>query len=222
MNLYEKLQYVQIRLKAPKSQYNEFGRYNYRNCEDIQEAAKPIMDEVKAVLVVGDELVLIGERYYIKATARFIDCETGEFEANHAYAREELDKKGMDASQVTGSTSSYARKYALNGLFCLDDVKDADTQDNSAGQRSGRGKAGSGGNNRGKEKAPQPVNNEKISDAMKKSIISLVEEYQEKGVKMEKILKMYSIKDISDMSISQYKDCMEKLALYKKEDPKRE
>ena len=110
MNVYEKLQHVQEALKAPKNQYNKFGDYHYRNCEDIQEAAKPLLKEVKAALVVGDELVLIGDRYYIKATARFIDCESTDKVENTAYARESLDKKGMDASQVTGSTSSYARK----------------------------------------------------------------------------------------------------------------
>lgn len=217
MNLYEKLQYVQSGLKAPKSQYNKFGGYNYRNCEDIQEAAKPLMQEVSAALVVGDELVLIGERYYIKAVARFIDCETGEFVENPAYAREELDKKGMDVSQVTGSTSSYARKYALNGLFCIDDVKDADNQDNSGGQKTGRGKDSSGKNSRNQEKVSSNENEEKISEAMMKSIVSLVEKYQGKGLKMEKILKMYSIKDISEMSLSQHKDCMKKLELYKEE-----
>ena len=100
------------------------------------------MKAVKAALVVGDELVLIGDRYYIKATARFIDCESGETVENTAYAREEQEKKGMDVSQVTGSTSSYARKYALNGLFCIDDVKDADNQNNASG---GTGKGTSKG-----------------------------------------------------------------------------
>ena len=137
MNVYEKLQHVQEALKAPKNQYNKFGDYHYRNCEDIQEAAKPLLKEVKAALVVGDELVLIGDRYYIKATARFIDCESTDKVENTAYARESLDKKGMDASQVTGSTSSYARKYALNGLFCIDDVKDADNQDNTDKKSAG-------------------------------------------------------------------------------------
>jgi len=126
-NIYQKLGHVQLNLKAPKSQYNQFGKYNYRNCEDIQEAAKPLMNDIGAVLVISDELVQIGDRFYIKATAKFIDTDSGEAIENTAYAREELDKKGMDASQVTGSTSSYARKYALNGLFCIDDTKDADT-----------------------------------------------------------------------------------------------
>lgn len=128
MNIYEKLLTIQCRLKAPKNQYNSFGNYNYRSCEDIQEGVKPLLEEVKATLVVGDELVLIGDRYYIKATARIIDTENGESIENTSYAREELSKKGMDSSQITGSASSYARKYALNGLFCIDDVKDSDSQ----------------------------------------------------------------------------------------------
>lgn len=126
-NIYQKLGHVQFCLKAPKSQYNKFGNYNYRNCEDIQEAAKPIMNEIGAALVISDDLVQVGDRFYIKATAKFIDTDSGESIENTAYAREELEKKGMDVSQVTGSTSSYARKYALNGLFCIDDTKDADT-----------------------------------------------------------------------------------------------
>lgn len=128
MNVYEKLLKVQTELKAPKNQYNKSGNYKYRSCEDIQEGIKPLLAEVKATLVVGDELVLIGERYYIKATARFTDVESTESVENIAYAREEFTKKGMDSSQVTGATSSYARKYALNGLFCIDDVKDTDTE----------------------------------------------------------------------------------------------
>lgn len=126
-NIYQKLGHVQFCLKAPKSQYNQFGKYNYRNCEDIQEAAKPIMNEVGAALVISDDLVQVGDRFYIKATAKFIDTDSGESIENTAYAREELEKKGMDASQITGSASSYARKYALNGLFCIDDTKDSDT-----------------------------------------------------------------------------------------------
>lgn len=132
MNVYEKLLKVQSELKAPKNQYNSFGKYYYRNCEDIQEGAKPLLKEVKATLLVKDDLVIIGERYYVKATAFFIDCETGDKIENHAFAREEDSKKGMDASQVTGATSSYARKYALNGLFCIDDSKDSDSNESNA------------------------------------------------------------------------------------------
>ena len=127
MSVYLKLVKVQSELRAPKSQYNNFGKYAYRNCEDILEALKPLLNEVKALVNISDEVVLIGERYYIKATVKFIDAETGEIVEASAMAREEENKKGMDSSQLTGSTSSYARKYALNGLFAIDDTKDSDT-----------------------------------------------------------------------------------------------
>ena len=127
-NIYGKLLSVQTMLKAPKSQYNAFGKYNYRNCEDILEAVKPLCKEVKATVFLTDEIVLIGERYYVKATAHFVDTEIiAEPITVTAYAREEETKKGMDGSQVTGASSSYARKYALNGLFDIDDTKDSDT-----------------------------------------------------------------------------------------------
>ena len=126
-NIYMKLVEVQSRLKAPKSCFNKFGNYAYRNCEDILEALKPLLNEVKAIVSISDEVVLVGERYYIKATVKFIDAETGEVVEASAMAREEESKKGMDSSQLTGSTSSYARKYALNGLFAIDDTKDSDT-----------------------------------------------------------------------------------------------
>lgn len=114
MTIYEKLSAIQSELKAPKSQYNLFGKYNYRNCEDILEAVKPLCGKYKAVCTIGDEVTLIGERYYIKATARLIDVESpADKIENTAYAREEAEKKGMDGSQVTGASSSYARKYAL-------------------------------------------------------------------------------------------------------------
>ena len=136
-NVYLKLVEVQNKLKAPKSQFNKFGNYAYRNCEDILEALKPILAEVKAVVNISDEVVLVGERYYIKATVKFIDAETGEIVEASAMAREEENKKGMDSSQLTGSTSSYARKYALNGLFAIDDTKDSDTT-NTHGKEDGK------------------------------------------------------------------------------------
>ena len=126
MEIYKKLMNIQTKLKAPKSQRNNFGNYNYRSCEDILEAVKPLLDEFKVALTIKDEIVLIGERYYIKATATLIDIDTGDTTETSAYARESAEKRGMDASQVTGATSSYARKYALNGLFAIDDNKDAD------------------------------------------------------------------------------------------------
>lgn len=119
---------IQSELKAPKGQYNSFGKYKYRSCEDILEAAKPICAKYGVILTLSDELVNIGERYYVKATARLMDDE-GNSESVTAYAREEETKKGMDGSQITGTASSYARKYALNGLFLIDDTKDADTDE---------------------------------------------------------------------------------------------
>lgn len=128
MNIYEKLMTIQSRLKAPKNQFNSFGKYHYRSLEDISEAVKPLLAEVKATLTVSDEPVIIGDRVYIKACATITNAEQPEEKiVNTAYAREAATKKGMDDSQVTGATSSYARKYCLNGLFCIDDNKDADT-----------------------------------------------------------------------------------------------
>ena len=126
MSIYMKLIKVQNELKAPKNQYNNFGKYAYRNCEDICEAVKPILLEHNLAMFIGDSVELIGDRYYIKATVTVVDTETGETVQNSALAREEENKKGMDSSQVTGSTSSYARKYALNGMFLIDDTKDSD------------------------------------------------------------------------------------------------
>lgn len=119
-----KLASIQSNLKAPKSQYNSFGKYHYRNCEDILEAAKPLLAEHNLILLVQDEIINIGDRFYVKATATITDGENTV--SNSAFARESLDKKGMDDAQITGATSSYARKYALNGLFSIDDTKDAD------------------------------------------------------------------------------------------------
>lgn len=129
MSVYEKLSKVQSELKAPKGQYNSFGKYKYRSCEDILEAVKPLNAKNGVVLTVGDEVVEISNRFYVKATATFVDIESGEKIINTALAREDDSKKGMDGSQITGTASSYARKYCLNGLFCIDDTKDADTDE---------------------------------------------------------------------------------------------
>lgn len=125
-NVREKLAAVQKVLKAPKNQYNSFGKYSYRSCEDILEAAKPLCIENGLILTISDDIVAVGERYYIKATAAVTDVKDGERVECSGIAREAEERKGMDSSQVTGSTSSYARKYALNGLFSIDDTKDAD------------------------------------------------------------------------------------------------
>ena len=135
-NITKKLQKIQVGLKAPKNQRNNFGGYNYRSCEDILEALKPLLDEMKTALTISDELVLIGDRYYIKATATLRDSESDAQISASAYAREPLSTKGANEAQITGSTSSYARKFCLNGLFCIDDTKDADAT-NTHGKEQG-------------------------------------------------------------------------------------
>ena len=132
----EKLLEIQQELKAPKNQRNDFGKYNYRSCEDIFEAVKPLLKKYNCVLTLNDSLEYIGDRYYIKATATIIDLESGTSVNNTAYAREEETKKGMDGSQITGASSSYARKYALNGLFLIDDVKDSDATNQGEGKKN--------------------------------------------------------------------------------------
>lgn len=127
MSIYKKINKIQVELRAPKSQRNKFGNYNFRNCEDILEALKPLLLREKIIIQLSDELVQTGDRFYIKATATLIDVESGEKHSTTAFAREELSKKGMDGSQITGASSSYARKYALNGLLAIDDTKDSDT-----------------------------------------------------------------------------------------------
>lgn len=131
MSIYDKLSSIQEELNVPKGQYNEYGGFNYRSCEDILTAVKPLCRKYKTTLILTDELMNIGARYYVKATAKLIDLEVElnsgfAYIAVSAFAREEEGKKGMDGSQVTGASSSYARKYALNGLFNIDDVKDSD------------------------------------------------------------------------------------------------
>lgn len=125
-NLTAKLMMIQSELKVPKEQYNDFGNYNYRSCEDILNALKQHLLTYKAVVLLSDELVMLGDRFYVKATAKLVDTESKEEIGVSAYAREDLQRKKMDGSQLTGSASSYARKYALNGLFAIDDIKDSD------------------------------------------------------------------------------------------------
>lgn len=127
--IYEKLSAIQQELKAPKGQYNSFGKYKYRSCEDILEAVKPICAKHKTALVLLDDIREVSGRFYVVAQAQLHDCESDNAVTATAFAREPDEKKGMDDSQITGTASSYARKYALNGLFCIDDTKDADTDE---------------------------------------------------------------------------------------------
>tara|TARA_R110000787_G_scaffold62863_1_gene141941 strand:+ start:3391 stop:3951 length:561 start_codon:yes stop_codon:yes gene_type:complete len=124
------LLHIQQTLKAPKGQFNGFGKYKYRSCEDILEALKAPLKATECYIVISDDIVMVGDRYYIKATVE-LKKDGKLLESASAFARESLDKKGMDGSQITGTSSSYARKYALNGLFAIDDTKDADTNESA-------------------------------------------------------------------------------------------
>jgi hypothetical protein len=140
MSIFIKLASVQAELKAPKGQFNSFGKYKYRSCEDILEAAKPVLHKYELGMSINDEVMEVGGRVYVKATVTVFDYD-GNVHSVSASAREEETKKGMDASQVTGATSSYARKYALNGMFLIDDTKDSDatnTHGNEPAQSHGR------------------------------------------------------------------------------------
>lgn len=187
-----KLAIIQQELIAPKNQYNNFGKYNYRSCEDILEGLKPCLKKVGAAVTVSDEIVLIGERYYIKATATLRDEETTDVISNTAYARESEDKKGMDASQVTGATSSYARKYALNGLFCIDDVKDADSRDNRQKEAEEQKEA---------EKKQKEIEKQLISEVKVKALLSRC--YSD-GVDPAKICKLYKVKSLAELTELKY------------------
>lgn len=181
-----KLQAIQQKLKAPKGQYNSFGKYYYRSCEDIMTAVKPLCDEYGAVLVVSDEIVLIGDRFYVKATATLHSTDTVESASVSAYARETDTKAGMDSAQITGAASSYARKYALNGLFCIDDTKDADALPPSEGKTE--------------SKSEGKVNAKQIAELQALA--------KQKGVAIEAIVSGYSLASIKDISPAQYQQAM--------------
>jgi hypothetical protein len=140
LNIYEKLSKVQTELKAPKNQYNSFGEYKYRSCEDILESLKPLLLKNKLTLILSDELIQVGERYYVRAKVTIFDSENNTSLFNTALAREPEKRKGMDDSQITGTASSYSRKYALNGMFAIDDTKDSDFFDNRENQNNNKEK----------------------------------------------------------------------------------
>jgi len=196
MAVREKLLAVQAELKAPKGQTNSFGKYKYRSCEDILESVKPLLKKYNATLVISDSLELIGERYYIKATATFQDVETDGIIENTAYARESAEKKGMDDSQVTGATSSYARKYALNGLFLIDDTKDADTDEFRNQQKSKEERAF--------DKKVEKDNKATISAKDQATLKAVCEK---KGYKVEEIF----TKPISQLTGEEYVEALQRL-----------
>lgn len=170
MSVYVKLMNVQQELKAPKSQYNSFGKYSYRNCEDILEAAKPILSKNNSLILLNDNVKQIGDRFYIEATATFVDTESGERIQVNALAREDETKKGMDLAQVTGSTSSYARKYALNGLLSIDDSKDSDFTNTHGKDNTSK----TNENATGAQEQPSKSNNTNtISEARQKRLFAI-------------------------------------------------
>ena len=205
-NILMKLNQIQVELKAPKGQFNKFGKYNYRNCEDILEALKPLLEKYKSAINITDEIIVVGDRdvtmnindeingelklvngrFYIKSTATLYDIESGESIKATAFAREEESKKGMDSSQLTGSTSSYARKYALNGLLAIDDTKDSDTT-----------------NNHGKDenKENEKVENNVISPSQQKRLFAIAKSNAElvKGV-----IKKYGHESTSTITKQEY------------------
>lgn len=177
--LYGRLRCVQRDLKAPKNQYNSFGKYRYRSCEDILEGVKPILQAYGCTIVLSDTIEQIGDRFYVKATATFYDCDTGDSVSNTAYARESDEKKGMDASQITGTASSYARKYALNGLLLIDDTKDADTDEN---RNETAGRARSEAAKKGMATKEQKVLDNTNQIVSEKDVFVLKELMQKKGI----------------------------------------
>lgn len=194
MGIIDKLSKIQQELIAPKNQFNNFGKYSYRSCEDILEGLKPCLKKVGCALTISDKLELIGDRYYVKAIATLHDCESDEEIENVAYAREEKTVKGMSESQITGSASSYARKYALNGLFCIDDVKDADTRDNRQKEAKEQKKA---------EQEQKALENKFINSVKVKALISRCEN---ENVPVEKILKLYKVPELEQITEKMFRN----------------
>ena len=173
--IFQKLQNIQSRLKVEKKNYNSFGGYSYRSCEDILEAVKPLLVENNLALVMTDEVEAVGERYYIKATATLYDTEGGTNIAATAYAREAKEKKKMDDAQVTGSSSSYARKYALNGLFAIDDAKDSDfLNKDEAYTANQQGRQNSQQGQQGRQSNQQRSNPSNILESTRKEISQML------------------------------------------------
>ena len=190
MGIYEKLMHIQTEIKAPKNLYNSFGKYKYRNAEGICEAVKPYLAKENASLVLHDDLVNVGDRIYVKATACLIDNESGRTVETTAFAREALSKKGMDDSQITGTASSYARKYALNGLFLLDDTKDADTDENRI------------------ERENRQAEKKSISKTEAKVLYEIIQNH---GIDVNDFLREKNIQRLSDLTPEEYTQTVKEL-----------
>ncbi|NCC80316.1 MAG: recombinase [Clostridia bacterium] len=194
MNIRQKLLNIQGDLKAPKNRTNTFGKYKYRSAEDILEAVKPHLVDNKLAQTISDEVFASGDRVYVKATVTLYDTESEETISTSAYAREEFDKKGMDSAQLTGSTSSYARKYALNGMYAIDDTQDADGYNGS----------------------PTKTDmTEKIEKVTEKEVLELIEIGKKKGQDEEALklgaLKYYRVNDLRKLPKKSLADLKEKI-----------
>lgn len=183
MPIAEKLTDIQTKIKAPKNLYNKFGKYYYRNAESIYEAVKPYLEAKKCSLTLGDEIVEVVGRVYVKSTAVLVDNESGEKISISAYARESDDKKGMDDSQITGTASSYARKYALNGLFLLDDTKDADSDEHHIEEEA--------------KQQQEAIENAIISGTKVNALIDLL---KKNGVSEEKLCALYKVDNLEKIT----------------------
>lgn len=192
----KKLMNIQSELKAPKGQYNSFGKYKYRSCEDILEAVKPVLAKHGCTLTISDSIELIGDRFYVKATATLHDIDSDKSISVTAYAREAQDKKGQDSSQVTGATSSYARKYALNGLFCIDDTKDADTDEHRQQQEKSGGKAAP------KQHKPAGLTKDELMD----KVVALCDA---KRIKVSDICMMSKVNSLEDLTVDRLEKAIE-------------
>ena len=192
MNIYEKLLKAQVELKAPKGQYNSFGKYKYRSCEDILEALKPVLDKFKLTLFIKDDVIEVNGRNYVKAVITLVNIEKpDEIIETSALAREEREKKGMDGSQITGASSSYARKYALNGMFMIDDTKDSDST-----------------NTHGKDKTEQ----EKVQEFLN-SRDGMIEKLKENlsSDKLKRTLEAFKVEELWQMTDEQLKEACQKI-----------
>jgi hypothetical protein len=195
---------IQSKLKAPKGQYNSFGKYRYRSCEDILEAVKPLLRDAGCTLTITDDIITVQSRIYVKATATIKDAE-GNTESVTAFAREPEGKKGMDESQVTGTASSYARKYALNGLFLIDDTKDADTDENR-NEREGRAAQQSKQQSRQKpqqepRQEPDPEPQQEFTDNARLANINVIKAAF--GDNLPRLLAQFKVKSLDQMTDKQ-------------------
>ncbi len=212
MNIKQKLAAIQSELKAPKNLRNSFGNYNYRNCEGILEAYKKYEKEYAVALTLDDTINIVGDRFYVIATATLMDCESSDSISVSAYARESAVKKGMDDSQITGSASSYARKYALNGLFLLDDTKDADTDEQHIESEARAKKESKAGKNKPAENNTDS-SDQVISQAKCEALNKLL---VDNGISLETIYRLYNVKSLKELTEKKHQNVVTHLNDIKK------